>query len=279
MAAKEIYHIPDCFEPVELGETYITLYETGQASIKNKVRFTQNLICLLRQGHKEVFDQRCKVQFDNSSLLLMRAGNTLMTERLAGQEGYQSLLLFFSQDFLRDFVSSAELGSDAGLVTDHNLCLLRKDAYLKHFESSLLLLKEQQQASQTLYATKVTELLLYLLHSMPDQVAPFLHQCLQADRHHDFKQVIEQHLYSNLSNEELAFLCNMSLSTFKRKFTSIYGLSPRQYFLVQKMQLAAAWLKERKRPSDIYLELGYENLSSFSTEFKKHFGQAPSQFA
>ena len=34
----------------------------------------------------------------------------------------------------------------------------------------------------------------------------------------------------------------------------------------------------QKRPSEIYADLGYENLSAFSTEFKKHFGMPPKQF-
>ena len=173
MAAKEVYQIPDYFEPEGLDQAYITLYETGQASIKNKVQFTQNLICILRQGHKEVYDQQCRVQFDNRSLLLMRAGNTLMTERLAGQEGYQSLLLCFSQDFLRDFIRKVKLGGFTDSAKGANLCLIPKDTYLHHFESSLLLLKEDQQPSQALDATKVTELLLYLLRSMPRQIVPF----------------------------------------------------------------------------------------------------------
>jgi AraC-like DNA-binding protein len=33
--------------------------------------------------------------------------------------------------------------------------------------------------------------------------------------------------------------------------------------------------KKGKRPSDIYLDLGFEDLSHFSFAFKKRFGRAP----
>jgi AraC-like DNA-binding protein len=44
----------------------------------------------------------------------------------------------------------------------------------------------------------------------------------------------------------------------------------------RRMERAKAMLNDRKlRPSEIYLDLGYESLAAFSTEFKKHFGVAP----
>ena len=45
------------------------------------------------------------------------------------------------------------------------------------------------------------------------------------------------------------------------------------------MARAALLLKQSKRPSEIYFDLGYENLSAFSNEFKKHFGVSPKNYA
>jgi AraC-like DNA-binding protein len=38
-----------------------------------------------------------------------------------------------------------------------------------------------------------------------------------------------------------------------------------------------AWKQKNKKLSDIYLELGFEDLSHFSFAFKKLFGHSPSQ--
>lgn len=37
--------------------------------------------------------------------------------------------------------------------------------------------------------------------------------------------------------------------------------------------------KKNQRPSDVYLEVGFENLSHFSFAFKKLFGHAPTKLA
>ncbi|WP_255459146.1 helix-turn-helix domain-containing protein [Mucilaginibacter lacusdianchii] len=35
--------------------------------------------------------------------------------------------------------------------------------------------------------------------------------------------------------------------------------------------------KQKQRPSDVYLEVGFENLSHFSFSFRKLFGMTPSE--
>jgi AraC-like DNA-binding protein len=81
-----------------------------------------------------------------------------------------------------------------------------------------------------------------------------------------------------LTIDELAFLCNMSVSTFKRHFSEVFHTSPKKYFIQNRMEKAKKLLQLNKRTSEIYFELGYSNLSSFSSEFKKHFGVSPKQF-
>jgi AraC-like DNA-binding protein len=71
----------------------------------------------------------------------------------------------------------------------------------------------------------------------------------------------------------------MSLSTFKRRFARIYGTSPNKWLLEKRMQKAAQMLKQSEcKVSEIYFELGYENLSSFIQSFKQVHGITPKQY-
>jgi AraC-like DNA-binding protein len=71
----------------------------------------------------------------------------------------------------------------------------------------------------------------------------------------------------------------MTLSTFKRRFAMIYGTSPSKWFLDKRMQKAAQMLKVHGlNASEIYQELGYENLSSFIKSFKQVYGMTPKQY-
>jgi len=63
------------------------------------------------------------------------------------------------------------------------------------------------------------------------------------------------------------------LSVFKRDFKNIFGDTP-SHWLIQKRLIEAYFLidKKGKKPSEIYLDLGFEDLSHFSFVFKKKFG-------
>jgi AraC-like DNA-binding protein len=69
-----------------------------------------------------------------------------------------------------------------------------------------LLLVKFEEIIYLLYKYKEFEFYLYSLISK--EVSPF-------------KNVVESNVHSNLKLEEIAFLCNMSLSTFKRHFSRV----------------------------------------------------------
>jgi AraC-like DNA-binding protein len=54
-------------------------------------------------------------------------------------------------------------------------------------------------------------------------------------------------------------------------------MAPGRWLLNKRLQEAHHLIKNKKRkPSDVYLEIGFEDLSHFSFAFKKLFGVAPS---
>lgn len=82
----------------------------------------------------------------------------------------------------------------------------------------------------------------------------------------------------NVNLERFAFLTGRSLSAFKRDFEKTFNDTPSRW-LIQK-RLDEAWFllnKKNKKASDIYLDLGFEDLSHFSFAFKKRFGHSPKE--
>jgi AraC family transcriptional regulator, exoenzyme S synthesis regulatory protein ExsA len=78
--------------------------------------------------------------------------------------------------------------------------------------------------------------------------------------------------------EQFAKLTGRSLSTFKRDFTKLYDTTPEKWLQKQKLEQAHFLITQKnKRPSEIYLEVGFESLAHFSTAFKKYFGQTPTE--
>jgi AraC-like DNA-binding protein len=272
---KQIHQLPEGFFNGQLGDTNLYIYHTSTSSQHNKVSFSRNLICFLQEGRKEVASGARHLSFNSDQVLLLRAGNTLMTEQVSDQDSFRSILLFFSDDFLLDFMSENMLGMTHTKSPGQTMMTFRKDEYLLNFEQSLLLLEKGAVGNDHLLRSKSGEILLYLFERESEQMLSFARCVLGDHRHIPFRRIIESQQDLNLGIEELAFLCHMSVSTFKRKFAEVFHTTPKKYFIDQKMHKALLLLQQNKRPSDICFELGYETLSAFSSEFKKHFGASP----
>lgn len=82
----------------------------------------------------------------------------------------------------------------------------------------------------------------------------------------------------NVPIESFAKLTGRSLAGFKRDFQKTFGIPPRQWLQNKRLTEAHYQIeKNNKKPSSIYLDLGFESLSHFSYTFKKQFGYAPTE--
>ena len=78
--------------------------------------------------------------------------------------------------------------------------------------------------------------------------------------------------------EELADYCNLSVSQFKQKFKNQVGVSPRCYINQQKVEYAKSLLLEGKSKTDIAMQLGFSSSSYFAAVFKKFNSCTPSEY-
>ncbi|MGJ3235153.1 AraC family transcriptional regulator [Marivirga sp.] len=100
--------------------------------------------------------------------------------------------------------------------------------------------------------------------------------------HHPLAYAI--HIIQNKINEKIDFdrLANaacMSRATFFKKFKEAFGITPGQYVLSERIKLAKKWLKKPDCSiTQACFNSGFENLSHFTSAFKKEEGVSPSAF-
>jgi AraC-like DNA-binding protein len=89
---------------------------------------------------------------------------------------------------------------------------------------------------------------------------------------------MERNFMFNMSLERLGYLTGRSLSTFNRDFKRLFNTSPQKWILEKRLELAHYHLTaKQKKPTEVYLEVGFEDLSHFSYAFKKKYGISPNQ--
>ena len=94
----------------------------------------------------------------------------------------------------------------------------------------------------------------------------------------DLVNFMQRNFMFNMPLEKLGYLTGRSLSTFNRDFKKLFNASPQRWLTDKRLELAYYHLTEKKKkPSEVYLEVGFEDLSHFSYSFKKKYGIPPKQ--
>lgn len=123
---------------------------------------------------------------------------------------------------------------------------------------------------------KREELLLILLRQDPGVANVLFH--FGAPEKADLGSFMNRNYRFNIPLERFAFLSGRSLSAFKREFRELFGIPPGQWLMRRRLDEAFFLLQnEQRKPSDFYLDLGFEDLSHFSFAFRKQFGKAPTE--
>ncbi|MFK7905327.1 MAG: helix-turn-helix domain-containing protein [Chitinophagales bacterium] len=254
-------------------------YRTFNSCLRSKINLTKNTFSFLIEGSKEVITDNQPIRIENNKFLIIKSGNCLMTETISTvNKTYKSILLFFTDEILFDFLERHSFDSP-NTPKNNSFLVCEYDDYIQHFVQSLENIHKLNKPLQnSLLKIKFEEIMVYLAQK---EGKGFLSSILG---NHDNKaikliNVVENNKLNKLSLQELSFLCNMSVSTFKREFKKHYQLPPIKWFQEKRLEHSAFLLTtQKKRPIELYDEIGYETLSNFVQAFKKKYGTTPKQF-
>ena len=278
----EEYNIPKYFvgDGKKIPSIYIFPYRVHKSTTKNRVVLTTHMFSFLREGSKEIVTGDATMKLSKLEFVIMTAGKCFMSEKISGEGSYSTTLFFFDNNLLQNFFEDHKVKILETIrrnkLRQKEILLFTYDAFTTSYVQSI---NQILNRSEELATLKLREIMLYLMETQPLEFCCLFAEHPETSAEIKFKNIIASHIDSNLSINELAYLCNMSLSTFKRKFAAIFNQSPTSWIRQKRMEHAAFLLKYNKeRVSDIYLRLGYENHSSFSQSFKSVFGVSPREY-
>ncbi len=272
-----IENIPETYikDKKESPDLFVYDFKMTNDVVKSKVNLGMNMFSFLQVGKKQVHFARTSVAVNKKQSLLLKKGNWLWTELLDTEAIYYCKLFFFSEKILKAFLEKHTKNNVIG-KDEMPYFIIKNDAYISSYLNSLSTISEAPAIfMENLLSVKFEELMLYLLQKYGRKFELYLHSLIIKETS-PLRKIVESKTHSNLRLEEIAFLCNMSLSIFKRHFIREYKVSPGKWLQDKRLQKAKETLeKGNLKPSDIYLDFGYNNLSNFSIAFKNKFGISP----
>lgn len=189
---------------------------------------------------------------------------------------FKSVSIRLDQETLRSISREMDY-APAKKYEGESIIQLHPDPLYKTYIDSLIpYLTMSQGDNEALFTLKVREAVLILLRANPE-LKDILFDFAEPGKI-DLEEFMIHNYHFNVSLERFAYLSGRSLATFKRDFQKIFHTSPSRWLLQKRLEEAYYQIKEKgKKPSAVYLEVGFEDLSHFSYAFKNAFGHSPSR--
>lgn len=246
-------------------------------SSKGEQFVPEHTLVYIISGSLMMTDNSHTVSFNAGDIYFCRRNNLVKYAKCPPDRGeYQSISIYFDQQTLRNIsleygykavqhdVTSAFQQISSSEIGNYMRSLLAYETILKRTGTDELLFVKQKEAIL---------LLLELVPSFKSVLFDF-----SEPGKIDLEGFMEKNYHFNVQMQRFAYLTGRSLATFKRDFEKIFNKPPSRWLQQRRLQEAYYLIKERgKTPSDVYLGLGFEDLSHFSFVFKKNYGVAPSK--
>ena len=235
----------------------------------------------INEGEVSVRSQTNYMNLDGNNAILAKCLNYFFetdNKQKESGDGIEVIAVILDPSLVEELFEFDLSQSDYSV--DYNIKQIEVDRLLANFKENInILLDNPELADERMIETKLKEFVLLITKSQnaPSQL-DFL-SALFKPLDIGFRSTIQHNIYSNLSLDELARLCHLSKSSFKRKFNEVFKSSPKKYISQKKIEKAAELLRsDNLRISDIAYDVGFDSLATFNRNFTSTYGKSPSEY-
>ena len=206
-----------------------------------------------------------------------RDHRVMMHKQPADGKQYQGISLTFKRNLLREFYNNLnknEIPKSVPATEDSIFHITPRPDITSLFQSLTPYFDSNIQPTEEVIKLKLQEGIFTLLNT-DKSFFPILFDFTEPWKIDILEFMNENYMYE-LTMEEIASYTGRSLATFKRDFSKISDTTPQKWLINKRLQVAYEKLEDvNKKVSDVYVEVGFKNLSHFYSAFKKQYGYSP----
>lgn len=264
-------------EYIETGNLVFSFHTEKE---KEKDGFLSDTILTFQLSGQLSLETATEKIFTKADDILLVRKNQLVKVSKSPFEGeaFRTITILFKEEDLRKFALKKQIQINQKYKGKLNI-IIPQNEFLKGFFTSILPYGEKPQThiSVTLGQLKVEEAVELLLQTKPE-LKDFLFDFSELYKI-DLEKFMLLNYQFNVPVEKFAQLTGRSVTGFKRDFQKTFDSSPRKWLQDKRLTEAHYQIeKNNKKPSEIYLELGFESISHFSNSFKDKYGITATQF-
>jgi len=237
----------------------------------------ETLLAYQISGQTQIYHQRGEMVLEEGQFLLGRRNQFAKSIKMpAADKEYQCISVLLTNQRLQQYALDNDILCQERYHGSKNILLESNDMLKGYFLSVIPYTETGKPVNRKLASIKVDEAIALLLEMRRDLVS-FLFDF--SDPHkQNLEEFMLKNFHYNAPIEHFAKLSGRSLTSFKREFADIFNTSPGTWLKNKRLSEAYYLIKKKsQKPQDIYLNLGFENLSHFYTSFKQKYGKTPAE--
>jgi AraC-like DNA-binding protein len=238
---------------------------------------THHALTILISGQMEIVTTEGIQIIDEGTMGILRRNTLLKTKKHPPADGrpFKSFTLFITEEQLRDYALKNSIPHQQRFK-GNLLYEIPNQSFFKGFFQSIVPYFDQPDFFTPRIAELKTSEAIELLLQLDESFVGFLFDFNEPHKI-DLEGFMKKNFLFNIPLTEFARLTGRSLSTFKRDFAKTFEETPEKWLRKKRLSEAHTLLQfQQQKPSDVYLQVGFENFSHFSTAFKSEFGYNPS---
>jgi AraC-like DNA-binding protein len=243
---------------------------------KSEALFEHHLLVWLIDGYAEIIQTDVARVFEAGDVFLIPR-NQLSTVICYSKDGipHKSVAMHLTPSRLMEYYSTVSV--HVGSYPSDTIRSYKGHLLLESFFASLVPYFDIEELFPSNIAVMKINEAISILRVVDPAVDSLLANFAEPGKI-DLAVFMEKHFRFNLPLEKFGYLTGRSIATFNRDFRKVFHITPQRWLTKKRLELAYFQLKEQhQKPVDVYLEVGFENLSHFSYAFKKQFGYSPSK--
>jgi AraC-like DNA-binding protein len=245
--------------------------------------FLQDEACFIyvKEGEVSYASPTDTLMIQTSESVLLKCGNYLANfVKKSNSETCEVYAVHLYAEILKELYKNEFPQISQHAENKPYIKILQQSSIISHFIQSLdFYFSNPALVTEELLKLKLKELIILLLQTDNAENIITLFSHLFNPRHASLVEVVQAHVYSSISVEELADLAGRSLSTFKRDFQVQYDDSPANYMKQKKLEKSLELvLSTELSISEICYEVGFQDTSHFTKAFKQKFKKSPTDY-
>ena len=229
------------------------------------------------EGSKIIHLEESDIYLEPKEMCFLTQDNYFMSERIAENSSYRSLIIYFDDRFVFDLLLKYKIIINS---TDENSIIKLNFAQDSLLDNNIFLFQEyiNKRLDNNLLKLKIEEIMLHSLRINKNLFSSFI-RAVTSTSQNRIKFILESNIDLIQNLDDMCNLTRLTPHRLRRYIKKEYNLTPKVWIDSKRFEKARLMLKNTdKTITEVSIECGYATVSWFISQFKKHYNQTPKEF-